>query len=301
MEIGCDSVRRARPLLGTLVEISIGGPVHADLENAIEAAFEAIATVHRLMSFHEAESDVSRLNRLARLGPIPIDPSTFKVLETALELYVHSNKRFDITVARVLQLMRLLPGPSDPAALSGDAAGAIELLPGYHVRFRDPRTLIDLGGLAKGFAVDRAIEVLQDHGIRRGLVNAGGDLAGFGPDPHTIHVRDPRDPRRLICRIDVWNEAVASSGRRFDPFHSASTSFAAIIDPSTNAPVCTVVGATVRAPSCMLADALTKVVMIQGESAGPLLARYHASALTVTADDVIRITPDWQGTACLAP
>jgi FAD:protein FMN transferase len=149
--------------------------------------------------------------------------------------------------------------------------------------------------------VDRVVEVLQDHGIRRGLVNAGGDLAGFGPDPHTIHVRDPRDPRQLICRIDIRNEAVASSGRRFDPFHSASTSFAAIIDHSTNAPVCTVVGATVRAPSCMLADALTKVVMIQRESAGPLLARYHASALTVTADDVIRITPDWQGAACLAP
>jgi len=301
MEIGCDSVRRARPLLGTLVEISIGEPVHADLENAIEAAFEVIARVHRLMSFHEGESDVSRLNRLARLGPIPIDPSTFRVLETALELHVHSNKRFDITVAPVLQLMRLLPGLSDPAALAGDAAGAIELLPGYHVRFRDPRILIDLGGLAKGFAVDRAVQVLQDHGIRRGLVNAGGDLAGFGPDPHTIHIRDPRDPRRLICRIDVRNEAVASSGRRFDPFHSASTSFAAIIDPSTNAPVRTVVGATVRAPSCMLADALTKVVMIQGESAGPLLARYHASALTVTADDVMRMTPDWQGAACLAP
>ena len=57
---------------------------------------------------------------------------------------------------------------------------------------------------------------------------------------------------------------MASSGRRFDPSHSAATSFAAIIDPSTNAPVCTVVRATVRAPSCMLADALTKVVMIQG-------------------------------------
>jgi len=155
MEIGCDSVRRARPLLGTWVEISIGEPVHAALENAIEAAFEVIGRAHRLMSFHEAESDVSRLNRLARLGPIPIDSSTFRVLETALELYVHSNKSLDITVARVLQLIRLLPGSSDPAALAGDAAGAIELLSGCHVRFRDPRILIDPGGLAKGFAVRR--------------------------------------------------------------------------------------------------------------------------------------------------
>jgi FAD:protein FMN transferase len=304
MGISRDSVRRARPLLGTLVEISIGDPLHPNVEHAIDAAFGTVTKVHRLMSFHEDESDVGRLNRLAHLRPIAVDPWTFKVLETALALHKRSHKSFDITVARALQLMGLLPGPMDPAApvaLAADTAAAFELLPGYHVRYRDPGIQIDLGGLAKGFAVDRAVDVLQEHGIRRGLVNAGGDLAGFGPDPHLIHVRDPGDPRQLICRIDVRNEAMASSGRRFDPVHSASTSFAAIIDPSTNAPVCTVVGATVRAPSCMLADALTKVVMIQEESAGPLLAHYHASPLTVMADDVIRMTPNWQGATCFAP
>jgi FAD:protein FMN transferase len=303
MDISRDSVRRARPLLGTLVEISIGEPLHAIVEQAIDAAFETVARVHRLMSFHEDESDIRRLNRLAQLHPIAVDPWTFEVLETALELHKRSDKSFDITVARVLQLMRLLPGPTNPAApiaLAVDAADAIELLPGYHVCYRDTGIQIDLGGLAKGFAVDRAIEVLQEHGIGCGLVNAGGDLAGFGPDPHLIHVRDPRDPRQLICGIEIRNEALASSGRRFDPVHSASTSVTAIIDPSTSAPVRTVVGATVRAPSCMLADALTKVVMIQGESAGPLLARYQANALTVRADGVIRITQDWQGAASLA-
>jgi FAD:protein FMN transferase len=303
MDISRDSVRRARPLLGTLVEISIGEPLHAIIEQAIDAAFEAVARVHRLMSFHEDQSDVGRLNRLAQLHPIAVDPWTFEVLETALELHKRSDKSFDIAVARVLQLMQLLPGPMNPAAsvaFAHDTVDAIELLPAYHVRYRDPGIQIDLGGIAKGFAVDRAVEVLQEHGIRRGLVNAGGDLAGFGPDPHVIHVRDPRDPRQLICGIEVRNEALASSGRRFDPVHSASTSVAAIIDPNTNAPVRTIVGATVRAPSCVLADALTKVVMIQGESAGPLLARYHADALTVTADGVIRITQDWQGVGSLA-
>ena len=303
MDISRDSVRRARPLLGTLVEISIGEPLHANVERAIDAAFGTVAKVHRLMSFHEHESDVGRLNRLAQLRPIAVDPWTFEVLEMALELHKRSHKSFDISIARVLQRMGLLPGPMDQAASVGlavDTADAIELLPGYHVHYRDPGIQIDLGGLAKGFAVDRAVEMLQEHGIQRGLVNAGGDLAGFGPDVHLIHVRDPRDPRQLICGIDVRNEALASSGRRFDPIYSSSTSFATIIDPSTNAPVCAVVGATVRASSCMLADALTKVVMIQGESAGPLLAHYHASALTVLADDVIRMT-NWQGGASFAP
>jgi FAD:protein FMN transferase len=304
MDISRDNVRRARPLLGTLVEISIGESLHGNVEHAIDAAFVTVARVHRLMSFHEAESDVGRLNRLAQLRPIVVDPWTFKVLEMALELHKKSHKSFDITVARALQRMGLLPGPMDPEAavvLAADTANAIELLPGYHVSYRDPGVQIDLGGLAKGFAVDRAVEVLQEQGIRRGLVNAGGDLAGFGPDPHVIHVRDPRDPRQLVCGIEVRNEALASSGRRFDPVHSASTSVAAIIDPSTNAPVRTVVGTTVRAPSCMLADALTKIVMIQGESAGPLLARYHADALTVGVDGVIRTTQGWKGAPSLAP
>jgi FAD:protein FMN transferase len=303
MDTSRDSVRRARPLLGTLVEISIGEPLESSVEHAIDAAFETVARVHRLMSFHEDESDVGRLNRLAQVHPIVVDPWTFKVLETALELHKRSHRSFDITVARVLQLMRLLPGPTNrdaSIALAVDTADAIELLPGYHVRYRDPGIQIDLGGLAKGFAVDRAVEVLQAHGVRRGVVNAGGDLVGFGPDPHVIHVRDPRDPRRLICGIEVSDEALASSGRRFDPVHSAATSVAAIIDPSTNAPVRAIVGATVRAPSCMLADALTKVVMIKGQSAGPLLARYHANALVVRVDGVSRITQDRQGAASLA-
>jgi hypothetical protein len=76
----------------------------------------------------------------------------------------------------------------------------------------------------------------------------------------------------------------SSNGPRFDPVHSAAASGAAIIDPSTNAPGCTVVGATLRAPSCMCADSLTKVVMIQAEGAGPLREAYRASALMVTAD-----------------
>jgi hypothetical protein len=84
----------------------------------------------------------------------------------------------------------------------------------------------------------------------------------------------------------------SSNGPRFDPVHSAAASGAAIIDPSTNAPGCTVVGATLRAAWCMRADSLTKVVMIQAEGAGPLRELYRASALMVTADDVIRITPD---------
>ncbi len=149
-------MRRARPLLGTVVEIAAaGGP---DLDAAVEAAFAAVERVHRLMSFHDPASDVSRLNRDAGIRPVPVDAWTHEVIATAIDLQRGSNGAFDITVAPALQRLGLLPALDGRPAAEGRAAGdAIALLPGGLVRFRDPATRIDVGGIAKGFAVDRAV------------------------------------------------------------------------------------------------------------------------------------------------
>jgi len=172
---------------------------------------------------------------------------------------------------------------------------AIEVLADNHVRFLRPSVRIDLGGIAKGFAVDRAIEELRARGVRSAMVNAGGDLAAFGPDARMIHVRDPRSPARLMCQIEVSNQALASSARRFDPFRSADTSDTAVIEPKTQMPARAAHGATVCAPSCMVADALTKVVMVAGTRAASTLARFHASAIFVSTNGDIHTTSDWQG------
>jgi FAD:protein FMN transferase len=191
--------------------------------------------------------------------------------------------------------MGLLPRLNNGAAIATRARSfdAIELLSGQTIRFRDPDVRIDLGGIAKGFAVDCALEVLRGFNISNGMVNAGGDLAAFGQDPHAIHIRHPRDPRRLMCWVDITDEALASTARRFDLFQSAETTGSAIIDPLTGKPTELIDGATVRARSCMVADALTKIVMISGTEATELLEHYNASALLVSADGDVRITPNW--------
>jgi thiamine biosynthesis lipoprotein len=155
---------------------------------------------------------------------------------------------------------------------------------------------IDLSGIAKGFAVDRAVDVLRAHGVGAGLVNAGGDLAAFGRSPWSVHLRDPRDPRRLLCRRDLTDAALASTGLDFDPLHTAQAAGSAIIDPRSGGSVGAIIGASVCAPSCMIADALTKVVMIAGEGALALLEQHAASAMLVTADGDVRATADWQDT-----
>lgn len=302
MATACDSIRRARPLLGTFVEIEVAGAVKSEMNAAIDAAFEAVASVHRLMSFHDPDSDISRLNCDAYHRPVRVHAWTYQVLEAAVDLHSRSGCMFDVTIAPVLQSMGLLPRIEDdlssPAKLP--CFGAIQLLPRRTVRFRYPGMKIDLGGIAKGFAVDRAVELLRDFNLSNGMVNAGGDLAAFGPDPQTIHIRDPRDPRRLMCSVNVTDEALASTGHRFDLVRSANTTSSAIIDPSTQMPVRMVVGAAVRAPSCMVADALTKIVMIAGTDATGLLEHYNASALLVSANGDVQITPDWHHAVYLA-
>lgn len=302
MATGSDSIRRARPLLGTLVEIEAAGAAKSKIDAAIDAAFEAVADVHRLMSFHEPDSDVSRINRDAYHRPVRVHRWTYQVLEAALDLHRRSGCMFDVAIAPALQALGLLPRIDDDLMASEKLAcfGAIELLPRRAVRFQYPGMKIDLGGIAKGFAVDRAVELLRDFNLSVGLVNAGGDLAAFGSNPQTIHIRDPRDPRRLMCSIEIADEALASSAHRFDLVQSADTKSSAIIDPSTRRPTRTIEGATVRAPSCMIADALTKVVMISGTDAAELLGHYGASALLVSMGGDVQITPDWQHAVHLA-
>jgi FAD:protein FMN transferase len=292
-------MRRARPLLGTFVDISVDGTALVDMTTAVEAAFAAVERVHCLMSFHDPDSDVSRLNRDAAAQAVAVDPWTHQVLAAAVDLNRRSNGLFDVTVASVLQRRGLLPGLPPPDATLAAPRDAIEMLPDRRIRFLHPGTRIDLGGIAKGFAVDRAVDVLRAHGVPLGVVDAGGDLAAFGPAAAPIHIRDPRDPRRAMACISIMDEALASSGGRFDPVNAPDVTTSAVVDTRTREPVRTIAGVTVRAPSCMLADALTKVLMSAGEEASALLDQIGAAALIVWADGEIRVSPSWQG-ACAA-
>ena len=277
------SARRARPLLGTFVEITAAGASRSDLDAAIDGAFQAAADVHRLMSPREPGSDVSRLNREASGRAVSVHPWTYEVLRVAVELHEASGGVFDVTV---------------PTHEMGGRD--VELLPGHRVRRGRREARIDVGGIAKGFAVDRAVDCLRDHGVPQGVVNAGGDLGAFGPDPHVIHIRDPRDPRFVLCHVELRNGALASSGGFFDPVQSSGAGVTGVIDPRTRTAARGVRGATVRAPSCVVADALTKIVMVLGEPAASLLAHYGANALFVSAPGHVYVTGDWHGDVSVA-
>jgi FAD:protein FMN transferase len=303
MKSASNSLRRARPLLGTFVEIAVSGGRPAEMNAAIDDAFAAIAEVHRLMSFHEPASDLSRLNSHAWPAAIAVHPWTYQVLELALDLHHRSAGAFDITVASALQALGLLPRAADGVAPPPAAGGAIELCADCHVCIHHPGLTLDLGGIAKGFAVDRAMEVLRRQGIPRALVNAGGDMATFDQDenePVAVHIRDPRNPLAVLYPSAIANEALATSGGRIDPLRASGAAGSAVIEPRSRQPVRAIAGATVRASTCVVADALTKVVMIMGEGSAALLAQYRASAMFVAADGTVQATGDWPEAAHLA-
>ncbi len=256
-------VRRARPLLGTLVEIAARGGNGARVAQAVASAFAVMGTVHRLMSFHDSASDVTRLNRRAARTPIRVHAWTFAVLEEAQKVARASNGLFDVTVASVLTRQRILPAtPGAPVPHRRASFRDVRLLPGLRVRFSRP-LLLDLGGIAKGFAVDRAIDCLRTAGVCSGVVNAGGDLRCFGPAPHRVHVRDPIRPDRLLPLAELRDGAIATSAAYFSTMHRAGRPVSALVHPRRPAFVPSG-SVSVAARRCVTADAWTKVILLGG-------------------------------------
>jgi thiamine biosynthesis lipoprotein len=137
---------------------------------------------------------------------------------------------------------------------------------------------IDLGGIAKGYAVDAAIEALERAGVRSACVNAGGDLRVLGDVPFDISIRDPRDPVAMALSMSVRNAALATSGAYFSRHLIDGELRSALIDGRNAAALIDEFSVTVEAPTCMVADALTKVVAATRDAEHPLLARYAARA-----------------------
>ncbi|MDP1645823.1 MAG: FAD:protein FMN transferase [Thiobacillus sp.] len=274
---------RARPLLGTLVEIGARGASAQALDAAVDQAFAAVQTIHDLMSYHDPASDVSRLNR-AGADCITVHPHTWDVLAIAREVAQASDGCFDVSIAPELVRHGYLPRHAD---LARPAPGAnwrhIELLPGHRVRLARPLHL-DLGGIAKGYAVDCAIGVLQNAGVPAGRVNAGGDLRLFGDTAEPILVRHPHTPTRLLPLCQLSDGAVATSATYYSSRRVRGRPVSPLIDAATRQPCACGRSVSVLADRCIIADALTKVAYADPTQALAALQRFDAHAIVLDAD-----------------
>jgi thiamine biosynthesis lipoprotein len=274
-------MRRAQPWLGTLVEITIADTLaEADLRSCFDAAYAEIAAVHRLMSFHDPASDVSRINRAAAGEPVAVHAHTCEVIRCALEIGCASGGIFDVSCAPRLVEWGYLPAPAGvrPAHIPGRPVLAVE--DGHSIR-KTSAAWIDLGGIAKGYAVDLAVDALRQSGVRSACVNAGGDLRAFGDLAYPVAIRHPRRPQAAAAHVRLHDGALATSGTYFSHKHVDDRECSALVDGAGGRPVTGAFSASVFAPSCMLADALTKVVMARADARHPALNQFGASAMVL--------------------
>ena len=267
-------IRRARPLLGTYVTIGVGLP-DAEAQVAIEAGFAAIADIHRLMSFHEPDSDVSRINH-AGAGTVTVDPRTHAVMSAAQRMAKASDGIFDITIAPDLVAWGFLPRPDAPEPDPMASWRDIELLPANEICLSKP-LWIDLGGIAKGYAVDQAFTAMNLPPEVQCSVNAGGDLRVQGPAAERILLRAPTEGGQVPI-IELDNAALASSGGRDDLHDVGGVHVGPHVDGGTHRGVGTQSFVSVVSRDCMTADALTKIVLTIGPKADAILKAHDATA-----------------------
>lgn len=279
-------MRRAQPALGTLVDIGISDMLdHEQTREAFRSGFAVIHEIHQLMSFHVEDSDIGRYNRAAIGDVIHIHAHTAAVLAAASHLSAMSEGLFDIRVGSRLVELGYLPAPANCANQSRFAVRresgvqSYRLLPDGQVK-KLGSDWLDVGGIAKGYAVDCAIAVLQALDIQHACVNAGGDLRVLGQG-HAVVIRDPQIPQMMAKQLILNDRAMATSASYFSGKVVDGIEVSALVDGSTGRAITADRSYTVLAPACIWADALTKVVAASSNAGHPCLSHFGAEAFII--------------------
>jgi thiamine biosynthesis lipoprotein len=282
-------------IMGTRIFVELWAEDPAEGEAAIDAVMDEMRHIDDSMSTYKPTSEVSRVNALAARRPVRISKELFGLLATALEYSRITEGAFDITYASVgyLYNFRARKRPTEEqikAALPAVNYRHVLLdRKTSTVRFTQAGVRIDLGGIAKGYAVDQGIEVLLARGYRHALVNAGGDSRVIGDRqgrPWMVGIRHPDHPDQVITRIPLVDAAFSTSGDYERYFDEDGVRYHHIIDPHTGHSASKVRSATVIAPTATRTDGLSKTAFVLGAD--------EAMRIYNRLDDVdaVLVTPD---------
>lgn len=263
--------------MGTRVSVRLW---HADAAAAQRAGTAVLAEFDRiesLMSTYIADSRMSAINRDAASGPVDAGEELFNLIERSVRLSAQSQGAFDITYDSVGRHydFRASVRPTDAMIATEVQRIDYRLLAldraACTVRFLADGVRINLGGIAKGYAVERAIAVLRDHGVSSGLVTAGGDTRLLGDRqgaPWIVGVQNPRDKEEVAVRLPLVNEAISTSGDYERFFEHEGERYHHIISPDSGRPARGVRSATVIGPDGVMTDGLSTAVFVLGPDEG---------------------------------
>jgi thiamine biosynthesis lipoprotein len=253
------------------------GPDAEALPRIVDEAFDEVDRIDRLMSHYKADSALSRINREAALHPVPVESELFDFLADALRYGRDSDGAFDITVGPLMKAWGFfrgdgrLPSESELAAARSHVGARHVILNAADrtIRFDEPGVALDLGGIAKGYAVDRVVDLFKRDHITAALISAGGStIYGMGAPPGrtawTVEIQDPFGGSRIATTVSLKDRALSVAGSSEKSFETGGVRYSHIMDPRTGRPVQGVLSVAVLAASGTAGDALDDAFFVLG-------------------------------------
>jgi len=276
--------------MGTFITISVYDQKKKDYQPIVEQAFNELRTVDILMSTFNEKSEISRVNRYAGFESLEVDPRVCEVVEAAKTMGEKSNGIFDLTILPLLKSYGFRdnhPRIPDPEIMEKvlslvDYRQVFVDIENHLIGLQSSGAEIDLGGIAKGYAVDRAANILRSYGIQKAIINAGGDIFTLGTPRDNngwlIGVQHPLYPEKVAATVRLKNQAIATSGNYENYITVESKQCGHLLDPITGHPTNPVLSATIVAPSAMEADALSTTAFLMGEENGSRFIQHNINA-----------------------
>jgi FAD:protein FMN transferase len=267
----------SRMSMACVYAIEAYGPDAAALPRTLDQAFDEVDRIDRLMSHYQAASELSRINREAAAHPVAVDAELFDFIKQAMRYQHESGGTFDVTVGPLMKAWGFFRGEGRlPTA--DELEGARRNVGGAHVvlnaadrtvRFDKAGVELDLGGIAKGYAVDRVVRLLTARGIAAALVSAGGSTIyalGAPPDRPAweVAIQDPADARKTALTLQLKDRAVSVAGSSEKWFEADGVRYSHIMDPRTGTPVQGVMSVVVLAATGTAGDALDNAFYVLG-------------------------------------
>ncbi len=287
-------VKRTFTSMSTYAEISVPERQDERIDEYMGTVRDVFAKVEKSLTIFKQDSEIGQVNTMAGAMPVPVSLLTQKLLEQAYNYGELSGGAFDVTIQPLMKLWRLRGGDTTTLPTADEIAAAKELVGYQRISFGNNRVMlsnadmaIDLGGIAKGYAVDLACQELLDGGLKRFMVNLGGNIKCVGTSrnriPWAIGVQNPFDKDELIGALAFSNEmAVATSGNYERFVTIKGKSYSHLIDPRSGRPVEGMAGVTVISSSALEADAISTALFVLGVDEGQkLIEKLDCEALFI--------------------